>query len=84
MDNTWDGFDLFSMSTCRWTRSFRTKDSPLQSSKQVTFAECGDVVVGGDDEGNFHVYTTAEGSLLDVLHQNRPGMIQTVTVSTPI
>lgn len=80
VDNTFDGFDLFSINDCQWVRTFVTPPPTTRYPKQVTFGESGAVVVGGSDHGLIRVFDTQSGDLIDVLHHSDGGLVQTVTV----
>lgn len=80
MDNAFDGFDLYSLTECRWLRLFPTGTPTVRFPKQVAFGENGRTVVGGSDHGSVYVFDRETGAPLDVLRHAEGGLAQTLTV----
>lgn len=84
VDNTYDGFELFSVGSSQWVKTFSTAQPIIRFPKQVTFGECADIVAGGGDNGLVYVFDVESGNRIDVLRHSKEGMVQTVTVRVPI
>lgn len=80
VDNTFDGFDLFSTNEAQWVRTFVVPPPTVRYPKQVMFGESGSIVVGGSDHGLVRVFETKSGDLIDVLRHAEDGMVQTIAV----
>ena len=82
IDNVADGFSLHRMDSLECIRTFPTGTPAKRVVKHVTFAEGGEVVVGGSDHGMAYVFDRNTGVQLDRLRHAPRGMLQAVTVST--
>lgn len=79
IDNGVAGYSLHRVDDGMCSRTYETKPKKTYP-KQVVFAEKGDKIVGGGDEGRAYIFHKATGMLHQVLRHSATGRVQTVTV----
>lgn len=79
VDSVEEGFGLYRLDSRKQVRAFPTGIPVVRKPKQVTFAENGEVVIGGSDHGAVYVFDRTTGAQLDVLKQHGT-LIQAVAV----
>ena len=82
IDNGVAGYSLHRIDdgTCTWTYDMKLlKMFP----KQVAFAEHGEKIVGGGEDGKVFVFQKASGVLQQVLWHSYTGCVQMISVSLP-
>lgn len=81
IDNTLDGFDLYSFDTGSFIKTFSATRGTTRYPRQVAFGEGGSVVIGGGNDGLIRVYDRRSGVTIDTLrHDSGTRGSQTLTV----
>jgi hypothetical protein len=80
VDNVEDGYDLYRFDSATSLQSCITGMAHLRYPKEVRFAEGGEVIVGGSDNGRVYIFSARTGAQLDVIHHSTDAMVQTVAV----
>lgn len=82
MDDTSNGFFLFSISNGALVQTYsKTGKVQKRVPKEATFAEDGEVVIGGSNHGYVYVWNRSTGALNQQVRHPDGGLVQKVVVS---
>ena len=84
IDNTVNGFTLYSLGNPTAIRDFVTDRPLVPLPKQVTFREDSRLVIGGSDNRSIYLFKRRSGQLRMKLLHSKDGLVQTIAVGCHI
>lgn len=82
IDNAGNGFDLYSMDTGSFVKTFATREPLKTYPRSVAFANDSHAVVGGSDHGKVYIFERKNGKMITTLTHAKVGGVETLAVRT--
>lgn len=80
IDSVGSGFELYTLDSGHFLRSFKTREALKTYPKGVAFANSGDAVVGGSDHGLVYIFDVHTGNVLKKIRHCKDGGVETIAV----